>query len=158
GSAGAGFGAAVAIAPGKRMRGGLGSASEILSGIAAVEGTDIAIGALAAVNAVGAGHIGDTAHFLAAPFEKKQEIRGKGLPHPWPADASKPAFKMGAAARANTTLCIVATDAALTKVQCKRLSTMAAAGMARAIFPVFTPLDGDIVFTVATGTVSLHDA
>jgi D-aminopeptidase len=157
GSAGAGFGATVAAGSGKRMRGGLGSASERLAGLGAEEGTSVTAGALAAVNAVGAVTIGDTAHFWAAPFEKSAEFGGKGLPHPWPASASHPALKVGVAQRANTTLCAVATDAALTKTQCKRLATMAAAGMARAIFPVFTPLDGDIVFAVATGTIPLHD-
>ena len=50
---------------------------------------------------------------------------------------------------------MVATDAALTQAQCKRVSVMAAAGMARAIFPVFTPFDGDIVFALATGKTAL---
>jgi L-aminopeptidase/D-esterase-like protein len=157
GAAGAAFGATVAVGPGKRMRGGLGSASELLSGIAHEGGAKVTVGALAAVNAVGAVTIGGTRHFWAAPLEAGNEFGGLGLPHPWPAEASLPVTKIGSLAGANTTLCIVATDAALSQAQCKRLATMAAAGMARAIFPVFTPYDGDIVFAVSTGATPLRD-
>ena len=153
GSAGAGFGATVAAGPGIRMRGGLGSASEILSA-AAGNGQAITVGALAAVNAVGAVTVGGTRHFWAAPFERAGEFGGLGQPNPWPAKAAEPSLKY-AFRGASTTLCAVATDAALSQVQCHRLAAMAAAGMARAIFPVFTPLDGDIVFALATGKVPL---
>jgi D-aminopeptidase len=64
-------------------------------------------------------------------------------------------LKFEIAETGNTTLCIVATDAALTQAQCKRVAVMAAAGMARAIVPVFTPFDGDIVFGIATGNIPL---
>ncbi len=53
---------------------------------------------------------------------------------------------------------MIATDAALTKPQAKRLAVMASAGLARAIYPVFSPLDGDIVFAAATGKRALGDA
>jgi D-aminopeptidase len=43
------------------------------------------------------------------------------------------------------------TDAALTKVQAKRLAMIAQTGFARAIYPVHAPLDGDVVFAAATG-------
>ena len=46
---------------------------------------------------------------------------------------------------------MVATDAMLTKAQAKRLAVMAQDGLARAIYPVHTPLDGDVVFAAATG-------
>jgi L-aminopeptidase/D-esterase-like protein len=42
-------------------------------------------------------------------------------------------------------------------VQAKRLAVMAQTGMARAIYPVHTPLDGDLVFTAATGLRTLRD-
>ncbi len=155
GSAGAGFGATVAAGPGIRMRGGLGSASELVS-VAGEDGPGVTVGALAAVNAAGAVTIGGTRHFWAAPFEKGAEFGGLGLPSPWPANAAEPFFKY-AFPGASTTLCVVATDAALSHAQCHRLSGMAAAGMARAIFPVFTPLDGDIVFALATGKVPLKN-
>jgi L-aminopeptidase/D-esterase-like protein len=61
------------------------------------------------------------------------------------------------AARANTTLVVVATDAVLTKAQARRLAVMAQDGLSRAIFPVHTPLDGDVVFVAATGARPLVD-
>ena len=136
------------------MRGGLGSASEIVSA-AAGNGQAVTVGALAAVNAVGAVTVGGTRHFWAAPFEEGGEFGGFGQPNPWPANAADPFLKY-AFPGASTTLCVVATDAALSQAQCHRLAVMAAAGMARAIFPVFTPLDGDIVFALATGKVPLE--
>ncbi len=158
GSAGAGLGTIVSAGEGKLVRGGLGSASEAVSGLASVNGADIIVGALSAVNAVGSVTVADTPHFWAAPFEQGAEFGALGSPHPWPGHASRPAFKFAAPERANTTLCVVATDAALTHGQCKRLATMAGAGMARAIFPVFSSFDGDIVFGVATGKTPLRDA
>jgi D-aminopeptidase len=59
--------------------------------------------------------------------------------------------------RQNTTLAVVATDAKLSKAQCKRLAVMAQSGLSRAIYPVHTPLDGDIVFTSAMGNKALPD-
>ena len=52
---------------------------------------------------------------------------------------------------ANTTIAIVATDAALDKAGARRLAEVAQDGMARAIYPAHTPFDGDLVFGVATG-------
>lgn len=156
GSAGAGFGAVVAGA-GKRMRGGLGSASERLSGLPGEANAEVSVGALAAVNALGAVTVADTPHFWAAPFEEGNEFGGLGSPQPWPEGLGRPQLKIPLASRANTTLCVVATDAALTQAQCKRLAVMAAAGMARAIVPVFTPFDGDIVFALATGKLPLEN-
>ncbi len=46
---------------------------------------------------------------------------------------------------------VVVTDAVLTKPQAKRLAMIAQTGMARAIYPVHAPLDGDVVFAAATG-------
>ncbi len=137
------------------MRGGLGSASELVS-LASEDGQAVTVGALSAVNAVGAVTVGGTRHFWAAPFEIASEFGGLGSPSPWPANTAEPFLKY-AFPGASTTLCVVATDAALTHAQCHRLTVMAAAGMARAIFPVFTPLDGDIVFALATGKVPLKN-
>ena len=55
----------------------------------------------------------------------------------------------------NTTLCVVATDAALTKAEAKRVAIMAQDGFARAIRPVHTPFDGDTVFVLSTGEIPL---
>jgi L-aminopeptidase/D-esterase-like protein len=52
----------------------------------------------------------------------------------------------------NTTLACVLTDAALDKRGCAILARMASAGVARAVDPVFTPVDGDVVFCIASGS------
>jgi L-aminopeptidase/D-esterase-like protein len=51
----------------------------------------------------------------------------------------------------NTTLVCVLTDAALTKAGCGAVARMASAGIARAVDPVFSPVDGDVVFCLASG-------
>jgi D-aminopeptidase len=51
-----------------------------------------------------------------------------------------------------TTIAIVATDARLTQAQAQRMATAAQDGMARALVPSHTPMDGDLVFAAATGT------
>lgn len=56
-----------------------------------------------------------------------------------------------------TTLACIATDAKLTKAQAKKVSQMAHDGLARAINPVHTTSDGDVVFTLATGASSITD-
>ena len=52
---------------------------------------------------------------------------------------------------ANTTIAIIATDAKLTKPEAKRLAVAAHDGFARAIWPAHSPVDGDLVFSLATG-------
>lgn len=141
GSAGAGYGATTA-----NLRGGLGSASETLA-----DGT--VIGALVAVNPVGSVTVGDTPTFWAAPFALRDEIGGQRWPSEMPTDALVPRLKQTdphTAVGEATTLAIVATSARLTKAQAHRLAIMAHTGLARAIYPVHTPLDGDVVFAVST--------
>src|SRR6185437_7431259 len=53
-----------------------------------------------------------------------------------------------------TTIGLVATDARLTKAECKRLAIMANDGLARALRPVHAPSDGDTIFAAATGGAS----
>jgi L-aminopeptidase/D-esterase-like protein len=53
--------------------------------------------------------------------------------------------------RQSTTLACVVTDAGLDKLSCAKIARMASAGVARAIDPVFTPFDGDVVFTLSSG-------
>ncbi|OAP45227.1 P1 family peptidase [Sinorhizobium americanum] len=140
GSAGAGTGALTAT-----FKGGLGSASTVLA-------NGITVGALVAVNALGSATIGDTRHFWAAPFELDGEFGGLGMPSPWPRDAARPRLKFREPAAANTTIAVVATDAALSKAEAKRLAIAAHDGFSRALWPSHTPLDGDLVFALATGT------
>jgi len=56
----------------------------------------------------------------------------------------------GARPLENTTIAIVATDAELTRVELKRFAIMAQDGFARALRPVHTPFDGDLVFAVSS--------
>ena len=58
-------------------------------------------------------------------------------------------------AGANTTLCAIATNAKLHKGTAKRVAIMGSAGLARTISPVFTPGDGDSIFTLATGEIDV---
>jgi L-aminopeptidase/D-esterase-like protein len=51
----------------------------------------------------------------------------------------------------NTTLVCLMTDATLTKAGCGIVAKMAHSGMARAVDPVHSAFDGDVVFTLASG-------
>lgn len=53
----------------------------------------------------------------------------------------------------NTTLAVVATDAALTKAEARKVAAMAHDGMARAIKPIHTMFDGDTIFALSTGAL-----
>jgi L-aminopeptidase/D-esterase-like protein len=55
----------------------------------------------------------------------------------------------------NTTLGVVATNARLDKEQTNRLATIAHNGLARAVRPAHTMMDGDTIFTLATGEKDL---
>jgi D-aminopeptidase len=140
GSIGAGTGALTAM-----LKGGLGTASLLLP-----DGSTVA--ALVAANPVGAVTTPGDRHFYAAPFEMGDEFGGLG---PDPASGlglTLESRKMAAmAARTNTTIAIVATNAALTKAQCHRVAVAAHDGIARACVPAHTPHDGDLVFALTTG-------
>lgn len=141
GSVGAGNGALTA-----GLKGGLGSASTTLE-------NGVTVGALVAVNAVGATTFGDQGHFWAAPFEKNDEFGGRGWPAAMSARADAIPSKLHMpSALENTTIGVIATDAILTKAQAKRLAIAAHDGFSRAIWPSHTPMDGDLVFALATGS------
>jgi D-aminopeptidase len=141
GSVGAGPGATLAD-----MKGGLGSASLILE-------SGLTVGALVAVNAVGS-VTGPKGQFWAAPWEMRAEFGGLG-PVTGFDPGTEPVTKVNPGE--NTTIAIIATDAALTQAQATRLAVAAHDGMARAIHPSHTPFDGDLVFAAATGARSLAD-
>jgi L-aminopeptidase/D-esterase-like protein len=141
GTHGAGFGANTV-----NLKGGLGSAS-------AQTRDGAAVGAIVAVNAVGSVTVGDGPHFWAAPFEQGNEFGGRGFA--MRDDALT--IRLKGQQRENTTIALVATDAALTKPQAKRLAVMAHDGLARAIYPAHTPIDGDIVFAASTGKRPLEN-
>jgi D-aminopeptidase len=143
GSAGAGLGATTA-----NLKGGIGSAS-------ATTRDGITVGAIVVVNAVGTTVIGDGPHFWAAPFELNKEFGGRGWPPQiLPEDL---VIRAKGGPQENTTIALIATDAKLNKAQCNRLAIMAQDGLARAIYPVHTPLDGDVVFSAAAGAKPLAD-
>jgi D-aminopeptidase len=146
GSVGAGYGATTAT-----LRGGLGTASAHLA-------DGVIVGALVSVNPLGSVTVGTTGHFWAAPFERNGEYGGRRLPaHPWPDDALDIRLKGTSAlstAQQNTTIAVVATNVRLTRRDAHRLAVMAQTGLARAIYPVHTPLDGDVVFALSTGAMS----
>jgi D-aminopeptidase len=144
GSVGAGLGATTV-----NLKGGIGSAS-------AQTRDGLLVGAIVAVNAGGSVTVGDGPHFWASPFEQNSEFGGRHWPSSFPADAL--ALRSKGGMRRNTTLAVVATDAKLSKAQAKRLAIMAQTGMARAIYPVHTPFDGDIVYSAAIGHKPLPDA
>jgi L-aminopeptidase/D-esterase-like protein len=143
GTAGAGYGATTVY-----LKGGLGSAS-------AMTRSGHIVGALVAVNACGNANVGSSAQFWAAPFEHNGEFGGRGFPTVLPPDALTPVYK--GQPGENTTIAIVATDAVMTKVQAYHFAVMAQDGLARAIYPAHTTLDGDTVFTAATGRRPMAD-
>ena len=146
GSVGAGTGATTA-----NLKGGFGAASTVLE-----DGATVA--AFVAVNAVGRVTIGDGPHFWAAPFEVGNEFGGLGMPQTLPADATALVTKHGRSeAPTNTTIAVIATDATLSKAQAKRLAIMAHDGIARAVWPAHSPMDGDTVFVLSTEKRPLGD-
>ncbi|MGH6798277.1 MAG: P1 family peptidase [Roseiarcus sp.] len=140
GNAGAGYGATTA-----NLKGGLGSASALTS-------SGFCVGALVAVNALGQATIGDGPHFWAAPYERGGEFGGLGWPSAFPGDADN--FRIKSVEPQNTTIAIVATDAALTKTEAKRLAIMAHDGLAHALRPAHAAMDGDAIFAAATGAAA----
>lgn len=116
-------------------RGGIGSASLALPG----GGT---VAALIAVNALGD---------IVDP--KSGETIACGTINELPISSASAIGVIGMSGEtgSNTTIGLVATDAALTKPGCKRLAMSAHDGLALAIRPAHTPYDGDTIFAVSTG-------
>jgi len=98
------------------------------------------------------------ASFKSAPFEVDGEFGGRGLPASFPAEATTLRYKGKPQAGENTTIAVIATDAVLTKAECKRLAIMTHAGYARAFWPSHTPFDGDIIFALSTGRIAIDPA
>lgn len=141
GSVGAGTGASVGKVLGmdRAMKGGIGSASVRLDG-------GLVVAALAAVNAFGDVRDPRSGEILAGPRLDNGKL-GDTL-ELLPEAAAR--MRWGE----NTTLGIVATNARLSKPQVNKVAQMAHDGLARAIYPVHTTVDGDVVFTASMGEVS----
>jgi len=144
GSVGAGLGATTVGG-----RGGFGLAEQQLDG-------GVMVSSVAVCNAVGSVYVGNTQNFWASPFEKNNEFGGLGLPHPMPENSHVLATKGSTNPVENTTLAIVMTNARITQAECKRIAINAHDGFARAIYPVHTPSDGDIVFVLSSNEVELE--
>ena len=147
GNEGAGLGAIAGA-----YKGGLGSASAVID-------EALCVGALVVVNAVGSPLIPDTDVFWAFPLEQGNEFGGKRLIGALPEMAlDLPRDGKGrAAAGLNTTIAIVATDADISASVLKRVAIMATDGLARAIRPVHTPVDGDTLFALTTAKKPVGD-
>ncbi|MDB5897436.1 MAG: peptidase [Ramlibacter sp.] len=140
GNVGAGAGAAVGKVFGfhRAMKGGIGSASLTIGGVT--------VGAIVACNALGDVIDPDSGAVIAGArtedgerlLDTRRALLAGKTPQPMLAGA-------------NTTIGVIATDAVLTKVQAGRLATMGHDGLARAINPVHTLSDGDVLFALGTG-------
>jgi len=150
GNVGAGAGAAVGRILGKKtaMKSGLGTAS--------LEANGVVVGVIVAVNAwgdvidpksgeivagarstsVGPLKIGSQGYF-ADTFEMMKTLLGRTA--------------VGVATKSNTVVGVVATNAKLTKTEATKVAQMAQDGLARAIRPAHTMLDGDTIFALSTG-------
>ncbi len=149
GNVGAGLGAKAG-----RLKGGLGSAS-------GVDESGWQVGALVAANPVGSVVAPGGHRLWAEPLEQAGEFGGGGgegavrqRPLEVDLDLDLPAEgRLGG----HTCLGVVATNLALDKAMALRVAMMAHDGLARAIRPAHTPLDGDTIFVLATGAVALPE-
>ncbi|HHV38056.1 MAG TPA: P1 family peptidase [Tepidimicrobium sp.] len=142
GNVGAGTGATVGklLGPGRAMKGGLGSYG--------VQIGDLKVTALVAVNALGDIIDPKTGEILAGLLDEygqniidTESVLLEGH------DLRENPFGV------NTTIGVIATNASLTKAEANKVASMAHNGYGRAIRPSHTMLDGDTIFTMATGEV-----
>ena len=144
GNVGAGAGATIGklFGPKQAMKSGLGSAS------VRVGNTGIVVGAIVAVNAVGD---------VVEPKSGKIIAGARKLDESGFVDSMariREGYSVRADAPTNTTIGVVATNVALDKAQATKVAQMAHDGLARTIYPVHTPSDGDTIFAVATGAIA----
>ena len=138
GSVGAGTGATVAKILGRQwvVKGGLGTASQSI-------GDDIVVGAIVAVNAFGDVVNPATGETIAGP----RDPDGKGLLST--VELLKSGKDLGDPHPGNTTIGVVATNACLNKEGVNKLAQVSHDGLARAIRPCHTMVDGDTLFAVS---------
>ncbi len=139
GTAGAGYGAECG-----NLKGGVGSASFVTK-------DGISVGAIVAANSLGSPVVPGTKNFWSGAFEIGKEFGGLGASaaHVYGEDWGQ--AKVNPGARANTTIACIATDLELDIDQMKRVTMMAQDGLSRAIRPIHSPFDGDVVFGLSTG-------
>ena len=159
--ANAGYAACEAAAPGVPQRGRVGAGTGAAVGkilgrersaqagigfAAARSGAGETVAALAVVNAFG-DVIGEDGRVLGGPRADADEsvstaafIAAMEGPPDWTRLEER-----------NTTLVCVMTDATLDKAACARVARMTSGGVARAVDPVFSDVDGDVVFCLSSG-------
>jgi L-aminopeptidase/D-esterase-like protein len=141
GTVGAGVGARAGV-----LKGGVGTAATTLQ-------SGVTVGAVVVVNSVG--NVVDPATGLPWMADLIGEF---ALTKPPPEQIDALAQLPSALSPLNTTIAVVATDAALSPAACRRVAIAAHDGLARTIRPAHTPLDGDTVFALATGAVEVPPA
>ncbi|MBB4688862.1 P1 family peptidase [Amycolatopsis jiangsuensis] len=134
GTVGAGTGAVVGS-----LKGGIGTASEQVG--------EVTVGAIVAVNAAGEAVDFGTGRAFTADHEVDGEF---GVC--WP---DRPGSVPGQRTDLNTTIGVVACDAALSKAEAQRLAVAGQDGLARAVRPAHSMFDGDTVYALATGAHEL---
>jgi L-aminopeptidase/D-esterase-like protein len=144
GSVGAGTGARVGTIMGVRraMKSGTGSASISLGG-------GLVVGAIVVVNALG-DVVDPRSGEILAGLRKRGSNQIEGTLDVMRGLLGKVALRFAA----NTVVGVVATNARLTKDEANKVAQMAQDGVARAIRPAHTMLDGDTLFAIATGAVN----
>jgi len=142
GNVGAGCGASVGKLAGlaHAMKGGLGTASCELPG-------GVVVGALVAVNAVGSVRDPQTGEILAGARTDSGALHDA-------LDVLLQHQSTLIAPGTNTTIGVVATNAALTKAEANKVAQMAHDGLARSVVPIHTMHDGDTIFALSTGRQS----
>ena len=138
GTVGAGVGACAGV-----FKGGVGTASTTLA-------SGVTVGALVVVNS--AGNVVDPATGLPWLSYLVDEF---GLAPPPAEQLAELATLASPLSSLNTTIAVVATDAALSPAACRQIASTAHDGMARSIRPAHTPVDGDTVFALATGAIEV---
>jgi L-aminopeptidase/D-esterase-like protein len=138
GTVGAGVGACAGV-----LKGGVGTASTTLP-------SGVTVGALVAVNS--AGNVVDQATGLPWLSYLADEL---GLTAPPAEQLAALAELESPLSSLNTAVAVVATDAALSPAACQQVASTAHDGLARSIRPAHTPVDGDMVFALATGAVEV---
>ena len=124
----------------RAMKGGIGTASISLS-------DGLTVGAIVAVNAIGGVYEAATGRIVAGPRSEDGESF---------LDALQVAISPQVSVRqpvsaSNTTIGVVATNAALNKEQANKLASAAQDGVALAVRPAHLMSDGDTMFALATG-------
>jgi len=150
GNVGAGTGATVGKIRGMAlaMKAGVGCWTEACAG---AQGQSVHVAALAAVNALGDVRNPSTGYVVAGACKDAASVDFLDTAAALRQGIAPESFIQPSVPPNNTVLVAVATDAALTRQEARRVAVMASAGMARALSPAFTRFDGDIVFALSCG-------